>query len=207
MTLRHLAWFHLDGHWLGEWRGRVPSPPVHLLAQMGEGRAIGLNAWLQETQHLITPLGSPYPVEAHLWDEAAWDACEEGSAVCLDVTHLGWPVGDQYWHRWNALDQTIESPVNRLHIQVDRATRRLDANQTSSRPIRSSAAKAMLDVTDTPLAPFHGDLLGPVVRRDGRWTLPSAKPEISTAIDDALAATENAVETALAGTPEKELTS
>ena len=155
---------------------------------------------------MITPFASPYVVNDEMWDEAAWDACDTGSAVCLDVTHLGWPVGDHYWHRWDAIDQALESPVQRLHLQVDRATRRLDANQTSSRPIRSTAAKAMLDITDSALAPFHGHLLGPVVRREGRWVLPSAPVEMSVAINDALASTEDAVEFALASEPEKALT-
>ena len=205
--MRHFAWFSLDGHWLGEWCGTVPSPPVRLLAQVGDARTLGLNAWLQEIQRMITPFASPYPADDEMWNESAWDTCEEGHAVCLDVTHIGWPVGDHYWHHWNALDQTLESPVNRLHLQVDRATRRLDANQTSSRPIRSTMDKAMLDVTGTPLAPFHGSLLGPVVRQDGRWILPYAKPEISAAVNDALAATEYAVDMALAAAPEKEATS
>tara|TARA_R110002110_G_scaffold167960_9_gene369123 strand:- start:572 stop:1192 length:621 start_codon:yes stop_codon:yes gene_type:complete len=206
--MRHFAWFHLDdGHWLGEWRGTVPSPPVRLLSKVGDARILGMNAWLQETQRMITPFASPYVVIDEMWDEAAWDTCEKGSAVCLDVTHLGWPVGDHYWHRWDAIDQALESPVQRLHLQVDRATRRLDVNQTSSRPIRSTAAKAMLDITDTPLAPFHGNLLGPVVRQDGRWVLPSAPAEMSAAITDALEATECVVDMALAAAPEKELTS
>lgn len=182
-----MAWFRLeDGQWIGEWQGVVPSPPLSLLAQRGDAREMGMNAWLHDTQRLITPSGSPYDVQAQCWDHDAWEDCPSGGAVCVDVTRFQWPVGDQSFHRWNTMDGGIEYPDTRQYIQVDRNSQHIDANQVSSRPIRSTAQKAILDITGTALAPFHGLLTGHFTNKHGRWMLVGAPEHVSDGIQHAL---------------------
>jgi hypothetical protein len=184
---RHIAWFRLeDGQWLGEWRGRLPPPPAHLLTHVGDTRKIGLNAWLQDAQRMITPSGSPYETHEHCWDLAAWDDCPTGGAVCVDVTKFNWPLGDQYFHEWNTLDAGIEYPDERKYIQVDRASRAIDANQSSSRFVRPSAEKSILDITGTTLESFHGSLHGKLTFEHGRWMLTGAPAHVVDGIQHAL---------------------
>lgn len=187
MTLRHLAWFRLeDGQWLGEWKGHLPPPLAHLLAQVGDARTIGMNAWLQDAQRMITPEGSPYDVHEHCWDLAAWDDCPAGGAVCVDVTQFGWPLGDQYFHAWNTLDAGIEYPGERKYIQVDRASQEIDGNHSSSRFVRPTEKKALLDITGTALEPFHGSIHGKLALENGRWVLAGGPAHIAVGIQHAL---------------------
>ena len=187
MTLRHLAWFRLeDGNWLGEWKGHLPPPPAHLLAQIGDARTIGLNAWLQDAQRMITPEGSPYETHEHCWDLAAWDDCPTGGAVCVDVTKFNWPLGDQYFHEWNTLDAGIEYPETRKYIQVDRKSRQIDANQSSSRFVRPTSEKGILDITGTALEKFYGDITGKLSNENGRWVLTGAPTHVAEGIQHAL---------------------
>ena len=205
MVERHFAWFRLeDGQWLGEWQGHVPPPPAHLLMQVGDARMIGMNAWLQETQRFITPMGSPYDVREQCWDQDAWDDCPDGGAVCVDVTKFNWPVGDQYFHQWNTLDGGIEYPDMRHYIQLDRASKYIDANQSSSRFIRPTEQKALLDITGTALAPFHGSLHGQLTHENGRWLLTGAPAHVSDGIQHALDAGSVDIHAALV--PQKALT-
>jgi hypothetical protein len=206
MSLRHLAWFRIDdGQWLGEWRGDLAPPPVHLLMQGGDARRIGMNAWLHEIQRLITPLGSPYACVEQVWDLVAWDECPEGGAVCVDVSGYKWPVGDHRHHRWDAVEAGLDYPQMRLFIQVDRESHRIDANQCSSRPVRPSDTKAMLDVTGTALAPFHGSVTGHLSRAHGRWALTGAPVHIADGIQHALDVGEADIDGALAPPPQKVL--
>jgi hypothetical protein len=204
MSLRHLAWFRIDdGQWLGEWRGDLAPPPVHLLMQGGDARRIGMNAWLHEIQRLITPLGSPYACVEQVWDHVAWDECPDGGAVCVDVTKFGWPVGDQRFHVWDTVEAGIDYPDMREFIQVDRESHRIDANQSSSRSIRSSPEKAMLDITGTALAPFHRALTGTLSHEPGRWTIADAPAHIADGVRHALDAGGVDIDGALA--PQKVL--
>ena len=184
---RHLTWWRVeDGQWLGEWKGHLPPPPSHLLAQTGDARNIGLNAWLQDKQQMITPSGSPYDVSEQCWDITAWRDCPDGGAVCVDVSRFGWPVGDQYFHEWNTLDAGIEYPDERKYIQIDRATQSIDGNCRSSRFIRPTAEKAQLDITGTLLASFHGSITGKLSNENGRWMLADAPAHIAGGIQQAL---------------------
>ena len=206
MTWRHLCWFRLDdGQWLGEWRGRLPSPPTHLLAQVGDARMIGLNAWLQDAQRMITPEGSPYETNEHCWDLAAWDDCPNGGAVCVDVTKFHWPIGDQYFHRWDTVSAGIESSQVRKYIQVDRASREIDANQSSSRFVRPTEQKAILDITGTNLAQFHGDIHGTLTCGNGRWVLTGSPAHVAQGIQHALDDSAVDIQAALLPHAEEEL--
>ena len=199
MIIRHLAWFRLeDGQFLGEWRGEIAPPPGHLLMQVGESRAMGLNAWLHEIQRLISPTGSPYACVEHAWDQGAWDDCPAGGAVCLDVTKFGWPVGDQRCHVWDTVEAGIDYPYMREFIQIDRESRQIDANQSSSRSIRSSPEKAMLDITGTALAPFHRALTGTLSHELGRWTIADAPAHIADGVQHALDTGDANIDEALA---------
>jgi hypothetical protein len=203
--MRHLCWFRLeDGQWLGEWRGHLQSPPTHLLAQVGDARAIGMNAWLQDAQRLITPSGSPYETHDHCWDLSAWDDCPAGGAVCVDVTRFNWPLGDQYFHAWNTIDAGIEYPSERKYIQLDRASRAIDVNQTSSRAIRPTAEKALLDITGTALEPFHGHITGKLSNTNGRWVLTGAPAHVADGIQYSLDTGQTKIDDALV--PQKEVT-
>lgn len=165
---RHLAWFRLDtGYWLGEWRGAVPAPtvPPELL---GEARLQFLNAWLQRVQQFITPAGAPWDTQASVWNEAAWDDCPPGGAVCLDVSMYGWPVGDFRWAVFDGVDRLLDFRDQRTYLQLRPATARIDAHGRSPRPIRSTPDAVMADVTGTPLEPVAGHLLGQWRRHDGR---------------------------------------
>jgi hypothetical protein len=185
--LRHLAWFRLeDGQWLGEWKGHLPPPPAHLLAQVGDARTIGMNTWLQDAQRMITPSGSPYDVHEQCWDITAWEDCPDGGAVCVDVSRFGWPVGDHFHHRWSTIDAGIEYGEMRHYIQIDRSRKYIDANQSSSRFIRPTPEKALLDITGTVLEKFHGDITGELSDEDGRWVLTGAPAHVADGIQHAL---------------------
>lgn len=183
MTDRHLAWFRVDdGFWLGEWAGRVPAPMVPP-SVIGDARLMLLNEWVQQTQRLITPSGSPYEMRSQVWDRDAWDDCPAGGAVCLDVTLYGWPVGDFYWSVFDGVDRLLDFREMRAFLQLSTETLWLDANVRSPRPIRSTPAKVIGDVTGTPLAPWIGRLHGQFVKRDGRIVFqPNALDDLPEAI-------------------------
>lgn len=172
--VRHLAWFNAQtGDWIGEWQGLVPAPVVPP-ALLGEARLTLLNAWLHAVQARITPGGAAYPTHGELWNRDAWDDCPPGGAVCLDVTLYAWPVGDFIWARFDHVDRRLEFPEMRRYLQVAPDTCCLDANTESPRPVRSTRAKAVLDITGTPLEAFYGQLFGSLVRRRGELVLESA---------------------------------
>ena len=176
-TLRHLVWFDVGtGAWIGEWCGRVPAPVIPA-ALIGDARLLLVNEWLQQTQRLITPSGSPYQVRAQAWDLDAWDDCPTGGAVCLDVTMYGWPVGDFVWAQFDGVDRILDFRESRRYLQLTPATLTLDANTESARPVRSLPEKCVLDITGTPLEPFYGRLFGRVVRRGGALALEGGPPD------------------------------
>ena len=200
--MRHLTFFRAeDGQWLGEWQGEVPAPPINVLSLVGDQRTLALNAWLHETQRVITPNGSPYQMIDEAWDRDAWDDCPEHGAVCVDTTHFRWPVGDHCFHQWNTIDQGIEYPDSRHYLQIDTHHRVIEANQTSSRPVRPSLTQPhtmVLDVTGSGLEQFHGSLLGPLDRQgERRWVLRDAPPHLSDGIQHELDAHGTAVDRAL----------
>lgn len=165
---RHLAWFDTaTGGWLGEWDGALPVPVVPATLT-GDARMQVMNAWLQRVQGAITPSGSPYVVEAQAWDLAAWDACADGAAVCLDVSLYGWPVGDFRWACFDQVDGLVDFREWRVYLEVQRQTARLDVNLRSPRQVSSTPERVIVDVTGTPLAPHVGRLFGRFERRDGR---------------------------------------
>ena len=165
--IRHFAWFHATaGHWIGEWRGRVPAPALPA-GVIGEARLALLNAWQQKIQRAISPDGSPYAADAQAWNLDAWDNCAAGAAVCLDVTIYLWPVGDFQWARFDGVDRVLAFPEARDYLQIAANTLQLDVNSRSGRPIRSTAQKAVIDITGSPLAALHGRLFGRLIKRDG----------------------------------------
>jgi hypothetical protein len=124
---------------------------------------------------MITPEGSPYDTHEHCWDLAEWDDCPAGGAVCVDVTRFHWPLSDQRFHRWDGVGASIEYPETRKYIQVDRESLEIDANASSSRFIRPTAEKAIIDITGTALEPFHQkSLIGTLFNENGRWMLTHA---------------------------------
>lgn len=169
MTRRHFTWFNVeDGRWIGEWNGFVPAARVpHTL--VGDGRTLALNEWVQQTQRLITPAGSPYRMSEQVWDMDAWDDCPAGGAVCLDVTKHDWPVGDFVWAVFEGVDRLLDFREMRTFIQVTPSTGFLDATAESGRPVRSKPSKLVADISGTSLQPFARLLTGgQFVRRDGR---------------------------------------
>jgi|TARA_R110000824_G_scaffold21078_6_gene78861 hypothetical protein len=199
---RHFTYFRIeDGRWLGEWRGYVPSPPTRILSLVGDQRTLAMNAWAMDVQRTITPDGSPYRDIDQAWDLEEWHACPAGMAVCVDTTQFNWPVGDQYWHRWNAIDQAIEYPEPRHYLQIDTRRREIVANTTSSRPIRASFKAPdtnILDITGSSLQEFHGSLLGSLDHQDDRrWVLLDVPQHLSDGIQHELDANSTTVDRAL----------
>jgi hypothetical protein len=200
--IRHLTFFRAeDGQWLGEWQGEVPAPPINVLSLVGDQRTLALNAWLHETQQMITPSGSPYPMIDEAWDLDAWNDCPEHGAVCVDTSSYNWPVFHQRFHLWNAIDQGIEYPDSRHYLQIDTRRREIVANTTSSRPIRASVGNpdtTILDITGSSLQEFHGSLLGPLDRHgERRWVLRDAPKHLSDGIQHELDANSTTVDRAL----------
>lgn len=181
MIERHFAWFRQEtGQWLGEWAGQVPAP-VLPPSVIGDARLLLLNEWTQQTQSRITPTGSPYAMTAQAWDLDAWDDCPAGGAVCLDVTLYLRPVGDFFWAVFDGVDRLLDFRETRTFVQMSTETLCLDASVRSDRPVRSTAAKRVADVTGTPFEPWADRLRGSFVKRDGRIVFepdaPGALPE------------------------------
>lgn len=189
MPFRHFAWFNAEtGRWIGEWAGHVPAPRIAGRVT-GERRHLLLNDWQQAVQRLITPAGSPYPAADEVWDERAYDDCPDGGAVCLDVTSFAWPVGDHIWHRFDAVSLGLVWGPDHRFIQIDVERMEVDVNSQSSRPVRSTPSKCVIDITGTPLEALHGHLFGRLTREGRGWIL-AAAPRTTGALmpaDDALA--------------------
>ena len=184
---RHFAWFRVeDGHWIGEWEGRVYAPTVPPTV-IGDARLMLVNKWLQHTQRAITPSGSPYPMTAQAWDLDAWDDCPPGGAVCLDVTLYRWPVGDFQWACFDGTDRLLDFREMRAYLEVTPQTAMLDTSVHSPRQVFSTPQKFVADVTGTPLEPFVDQIRGRFVRRDGRIVfLPSPGCQVPEAIVQSL---------------------
>lgn len=164
----HIAWFHRnEGHWVGEWKGRVPIPEF-TSRMTGDERERVRNEWLKG---VIANLGD-YECEAQEWDEEAWNAAEPGSLVALEVSAFGWPVGDQRWNFWNESFHGVDWDERSVHrfIEVDVKTRRVVANSESHRPIRpSSWTRVVIDITNHPIVAHFGQIWGSFENVDGAW--------------------------------------
>ena len=182
LVLRHFAWFRQDtGQWIGEWAGRVPAPVIPA-SLIGEARLMLLNEWTHCVQRYITPHGSPNEPQAQAWDLDAWDDCQPGGAVCLDVTMYGWPVGDFYWAVFDGVDRLLDFREMRVWLQLSPATAMLDASVRSQRPVRSTSQKLIADITGTPLEPWIDQLHGRLVKCDGRIVFEPFQPGLPDAV-------------------------
>src|SRR6185436_16907011 len=113
--------------------------------------------------------------------DAAWQdrvSGREPHEICLDVTQFDYPVGDFCWMVFRPYDATesgkrglLDWPDVHTFIQIERATMRLICYWDSPRPVRSCAARVVIDITGTPLEAHyreHGPVFGNfVVRADG----------------------------------------
>lgn len=167
--LLHLAWFsRYTGCWIGEWCGYVPSPQITPTLSPAQ-HAHALQDWQQSIACRITPDGAPFDTLESAWDGDQWEECPSGGAVCLDVTRFGWPVGDHQWSVWNDAHRSLDWGDYHQFLQIGMATLRIEANQSSHRPIRGTAQHRVFDITGLPIAKFHGRLFGQFVWNGGRW--------------------------------------
>lgn len=168
MVYRHFAWFHrLRGHWLAEWAGYVPAPDVPL-DLVGDARLTAMNVWRRRVQDDL----AAHPCVEDSVDLAAWQACEPGAAVCVDVTRFHWPVGDHVWHRFDDVLNDIDPAWGEEHkfIEVRMDTLEVVANQSSHRPIRDAVpGQRVFDITGSPMAAYHGQIWGRFVWLGDRW--------------------------------------
>lgn len=140
---RHFAFFDaVTGVYVREWRGPVEA----YRPRWWHGQ--------RERDRWATRVSRPAPGE-----------------VGLDVTHIGWPVGDFCYCRFDSVDRMLDWGPPRYYIQIH--DREIIANQESHRPIYG---EGILDITGTALEPFHGRLFGRLTRVDGRWRLASTAP-------------------------------
>ena len=164
----HFAWFHRrQGHWLAEWAGYVPEPDVPP-DLVGDARLAAMNGWRRRVQDRV----SEYQCLDQAVDLAAWNACEVGGAICVDVTRYQWPVGDHVWHHWSPVIEDIVWGDEHTFIEVNRSAQEVVGNQRSHRPIRDAVpGQHVIDITHTPWAEYYGHIFGRFVRRaaEGRW--------------------------------------
>lgn len=160
MIERHFAFFAAGtGEYLREWAGPVPVPDIpHTTRRWWGGRMAfseaerqaALNAW-------ATRVSQPQPGE-----------------VGLDVTPIGWPVGDLCYCR---VDFSHPRPLlqwgpPRHYIEVRLGTMQIVANTETHRPLRAAVpGQVVIDITGTALARYHGRIWGRFACCDGRWAL------------------------------------
>ena len=112
---RHFAYFDQNtGAWIRECRGPVPDPDIDTRL-VGDARLGALNTWQQR----IAPAGQ---------DE-----------VGLDVTHIGWPVGDFCYCAFDPVTRLLDWGPERFYIEIEMMALEVVANQRSHRPIRDAA--------------------------------------------------------------------
>lgn len=153
---RHFAYFDQNtGAWIRECRGPVPDPDIDTRL-VGDARLGALNTWQQR----IAPAGQ---------DE-----------VGLDVTHIGWPVGDFCYCAFDPVTRLLDWGPERFYIEIEMMALEVVANQRSHRPIRDAApGQRVLDITGTWLEQYHGNIYGRFVRQDCGWAfLPSSNQMI-----------------------------
>jgi len=148
MSTRHFAFFRQDdGTCTREWSGPVPEPEIDPLL-VGDARLAALNAW----QQTVAPA--------------------EPGEVGLDVTFIGWPVGDFCYCVFDAVGRRLEWGPERYYIEINTTTLEIVANTQSHRPIRDAVpGQHVIDITGTCLEPYHGRIFGTVVRRGDTWGL------------------------------------
>lgn len=116
---------------------------------------------------------APSPRRATRDELDAWAtsvSCPDDGEVGLDVTAIGWPVGDFCYCR---LDLAQDPPLlewgpPRHYVEIDLSTMAIVANQESHRPVRANPGRVVVDITGTALEPLWGSLFGRLRRRDGR---------------------------------------
>ena len=148
--VRHFAFFRqLTGEYIREWAGPVPAP----------------SAW-------VTRLGWPWLLNR--W--ATLVSQPQRGEIGLDVTHIGWPVGDFCYCTCDVVDRRLDCGPPRHYIEVHLTTGEIVANQESHRPIRSAVpGQRVLDITGTALEPYHGQLFGRFVPFEGRLIFEPAR--------------------------------
>ena len=147
MTTRHIAFFRQsDGAWVREWEGQVPVPAFDP-ALIGDARLAALNGWQQQV------------IPAELGE------------IGLDVTHLGWPVGDFCYCTFDPVTRILDWGPDRFYVEIDIMMLEVVANQRSHRPLRAADPRRhVIDITGTPWEPFHGQIFGRFVQQARGWS-------------------------------------
>ena len=145
---RHFAFFQQrTGNYVREWKGPV-DPPLVDSALSGDAREAALNRWATRVS---------YP---------------ELNEIGLDVTHIGWPVGDFCYCHFDEVERRLEFGLPRHYIEVRLDTLEIVANQESHRPIQDSVpGQRVIDITGTCLEPLHGHIFGRFVKRGHGWAI------------------------------------
>lgn len=148
MVMRHFAFFRQDtGEYVRESAGPVPDPDIDP-ALTGDARSAALNAW-------ATDVSAP-----------------QAGEIGLDVTHIGWPIGDFCYCRFDVVDRSLHWGPPRYYVEIALDRMEIAANQESHRPVRSTdPTRLVIDITGTALEPLHGHLFGRLVRRSRHWAL------------------------------------
>lgn len=152
MTPRHIAYFdQRSGVCLREWLGELPEPDIDPTL-VGDGRLAAMNTFQQSVAPALV------------------------NEIGLDVTHIGWPVGDFCYCVFDPVTRFLDWGPERFYIELATATLEVTANQRSHRPIREShAGHHVFDITGTPWERFHGQIFGRFVRHERGWAfLPSS---------------------------------
>lgn len=143
---RHFAFFRQgSGECVREWKGAIADPPPWVVRT---GWRWLLNRW---ATHVSQP---------------------QRGEVALDVTHIGWPVGDFCYCTFNEVDRLLDWGPARHYIEVREDTLEIVANQESHRPIRSAVpGQLVIDITGTALEQHYGHIFGRFVRGQAGWYL------------------------------------
>jgi hypothetical protein len=164
-TYRHGAYFSIEtGRCLREQAGDYPRPIVADMAP-AEIRLAMLDKWF-----------------AQIMDPS------DGEVV-LDVTHLGYPVGDCKWATFDAIDRTLSFSKTRDWLEGDVVTG-LVQDAHSPRPIRSHGTRLILDVTGVVIAAYHGQPFEKMEKVDDailftptNLSLPPVKVQLGSTLD------------------------
>lgn len=142
---RHFAFFdQITGNYIREWKGPVPSPNIR---------------WWQRNRQVAL-------------DKWATDVSKPGQGeVGLDVTHIGWPVGDFCYCTFDPVDRRLEWGPPRHYVEVSLDTLEVVANTESHRPIRDAVPNQhVFDITSTAWEPYFGHIFGRFQKINDQWT-------------------------------------